>query len=282
MAGNIVWLASYPKSGNTWMRAFIYNLVEQPARPGRIAELPTWFESEAKPRWYEPYLGGRPLDEVPFEEMVALRMAVHRDIAASRERGSVFVKTHNQLAYYEGHALHNTAVMAGAVVVVRNPLDVTLSMADHFGLSIDEAIEFMGNPQTAAPSTVENVASFLGSWAEHVESWTATPHPQIVVVRYEDLLDKPLKAFMKVARLLGRDKPRKPVQRAIEFSSFRVLKQQEAKEGFVERSPASKAFFRKGRKNQWMEALSDAQVARVVELQRAQMERFGYVPPRFR
>ena len=51
--GNIVWLASYPKSGNTWLRAFIYNLVENPPRPGRIADLPAWFEEESKPRWYE-------------------------------------------------------------------------------------------------------------------------------------------------------------------------------------------------------------------------------------
>jgi hypothetical protein len=173
-------------------------------------------------------------------------------------------------------------VTAGAIYIVRNPLDVVLSMADHFSLGLDESIEFIGNPQTAAPSSVENVASFLGSWSDHVDSWTANPHPQFVILKYEDMLARPLRAFTRASRLLGMDKDKGRIRRAIQFSSFRELKKQELKSGFVERSPDAKAFFRKGQKNQWAEVLSDDQVARVVELQKEQMTRFGYVPPRFR
>ena len=89
--GNIVWLASYPKSGNTWLRAFICNLIENPERPARIADLPGYFEDESKPRWYEPYTGGRGAAALTFEEAMALRPHVHRDIASSRARGDTLI-----------------------------------------------------------------------------------------------------------------------------------------------------------------------------------------------
>lgn len=280
--GNIVWLAAYPKSGNTWLRAFIYNLIEQPSKPGRISLLPDYFESESDPRWYLPLLGGRTLDQCSGEDIISLKSAVHRKIASSRPRGTVFTKTHNRFGSYNGHPLHNTAVMSGAIYIVRNPLDVVLSTADHFGLDTDAAIDFMANEETGTPSNMENVVSYLGSWSSHVKSWTRQEHQQIVVMRYEDMLDKPLKAFGQVAKLLGLGKDKKAIKRAIQFSSFNELKKQEARDGFIERSQNSKSFFRKGRKNQWVDELQDDQVARMVEQHREQMERFNYIPPRFR
>jgi len=280
--GNIVWLAAYPKSGNTWLRAFIYNLIEQPAKPGRIAVLPDYFESESDPRWYLPLLGDKALQECSGDEIIALKAMVHRQIAASRPRGSIFTKTHNQFGSYNDHALHDTSVMAGAIYIVRNPLDVVLSTADHFGLSTGQAIDFMANEETGTPSNMENVVSYLGSWSSHVESWTHQQHQKIAVVRYEDMLDKPLKAFGQVAKLLGMGKDKNAIKRAIRFSSFSELKKQESSEGFIERSQSSKSFFRKGLKNQWVNELSDEQVERIVDRHRGQMERFKYIPPWFR
>lgn len=279
--GNIVWLASYPKSGNTWMRAFLYNLIERPARPQPLARLPEYFESEADPRWYLPLLGGRAVEDCDPGEIIALKQAAQQAIAASRPRGSILTKTHNRLGGWDGHPLHDLSVMAGAIYLVRNPLDVVLSVADHYALELDAAIDFMANERTATPNDSEAVTSVLGSWSDHVASWTAQEHPAVCVLRYEDLLDKPQKAFTRAAKLLGLADDKKAIRQAINRSSFRMLKGQERKEGFVERSPNSKAFFRKGRKNQWVEALSDAQAARIVEQHYAQMDRFGYVPPKF-
>jgi hypothetical protein len=277
--GNIVWLASYPKSGNTWLRAFIYNLIEDLPQPGKLASLPAYFEEESKPRWYEPY--GNP-DELSFEQVMALRPRVHQDIANSRERGTVFTKTHNMFGQFAGVPLHNVSVMAGAVYVVRNPLDAVLSVADHFGLSVDEAIDFMANEQTGTPTNAENVAGYMGSWSTHVASWTAQTHPSIVVLRYEDMQDNPARAFGSVAKLLGLDKDRNRVRKAIQFSSFKELRKQELATGFVEKSPNSRYFFRKGTRNQWAESLTDEQVGCIVERHREQMNRFAYVPPRFK
>lgn len=280
--GNIIWLAAYPKSGNTWLRAFIYNLIEKPAYPGRIAELPKYFESESDPRWYMPFLGGKMPQDCSSEEIMALKSVVHREIAASRPRGSIFTKTHNRFGNFNDHPLHEISVTAGAIYIVRNPLDVVLSTADHFGVSTDEAIDFMANTETGTPSNMENVASFLGSWSSHVASWTNQEHKGIVVVRYEDMLDKPMKAFGQVAKLLGRGKDKSGLKRAIRFSSFSELRKQEIRDGFVERSQESKSFFRKGQKNQWVDELHAEQVAKIVEQHREQMDRFNYIPPRFR
>ncbi len=102
------------------------------------------------------------------------------------------------------------------------------------------------------------------------------------MLRHEDMLDKPLKPFGQVARLLGMGKEKNAIKRAIRFSSFAELKKQESRGGFIERSPNSSAFFRAGRKNQWVDVLSDEQVARMVEVHREQMQRFNYIPPRFK
>lgn len=280
--GNIVWLASYPKSGNTWLRAFIYNLIENPQQPGKITQLPGYFEEESKPRWYEPYAPPGGVAALSFEAAMALRPKVHQDIANSRVRGTVFVKSHNMFGQFEGVPLHNVSVMAGAIYLVRNPLDVVLSVADHFGLTVDEAIEFMGREETGTPTNEENVAGYLGSWSTHVASWTTQPHPSILVLRYEDLQDKPAKGFGAVAKMLGLDADRQRVRKAIQFASFSELKKQELASGFVEKSPNSSHFFRKGRKNQWMDALTTDQAERIVRRHFEQMDRFGYIPPRFK
>lgn len=279
--GNIVWLASYPKSGNTWLRAFIHNLVEDPDQPMPLDSLSSYFESESKPRWYEPYLQ-QPLAETSFDEVIALRPQVHKNIAGSVTRGSVMTKTHNQFTHYNGVPLHNMEVTAAAIYIVRNPLDVVISAADHFGLSLDQAIEFMRNPQTASANDEEGVGGFFGSWSEHVESWTKESNPNFLILRFEDMLDKPNPSFGKIAKLLGLANDRKRIQKAIKFSSFGELKKQELKSGFTERSTTSKAFFRKGKKHQWIEQLSESQAAQIVDHHREQMQRFGYIPPKFR
>ena len=191
-------------------------------------------------------------------------------------------KTHNQLANYQGAALHNLEVTAAAVYVLRNPLDVVISAADHFGLSIEQAIEFMRNPNTATQSDEQSAGGFLGSWSQHVESWTTTASPNFLVLRYEDMLDTPVATFMRVAKLLGLDCDKARIKKAIKFSSFRELKKQEMSGGFSERSLKSESFFRQGKKHQWIERLNQEQVLSIVEQHREQMLRFDYVPPKFR
>jgi len=122
------------------------------------------------------------------------------------------------------------------------------------------------------------VTQILGSWSTHVASWADTADPAILVVRYEDMLEKPLKAFGKIASLAGLGGNRKRLQRAIRNSSFQNLSRLERRDGFVEVSDKTKRFFRKGRANQWRDVLDRDQVARIVNAHREQMARFKYIP----
>jgi len=273
---SIVWLASYPKSGNTWVRAFLQNYLDGAVEPSDINALDKYFADDSKPYWYERHTD-RSIEELSLHEICRLRTQVHRDIAASRA-GSVIVKTHSYLGAFEGESLHEMSVTAGAIYILRNPLDVVISLADHFGLSLDQAIGFLNNPMTGSPTDEANVASILGSWSDHVESWTKSEGPSLHLVRYEDLILRPVKTFGGIIAFLKMRRHQKTIKRAIQFSSFRELRQQESRKGFIERSPASQRFFRSGKKNQWPGKLSSDQIGAIVQTHRQQMSKFGYLP----
>lgn len=273
---NIVWMASYPKSGNTWVRAFLHNYLADGDTPSDINKLNDFFANESNVSWYRSLVKGD-VEALSKEDICRLRPEVHRRIAASRP-GTIMVKTHNFLGAYEGLPLLTMGLTSGAIVVVRNPLDVVSSVADHFGLSIDEAIDFMGADTTGTPTDENNVVSVLTSWSTHVDSWTRDDSGATHVMRYEDLLDKPKKHFGALVAFLGLPRDPARLKRAIEHSSFSSLQKQEQREGFIERSPSSSRFFRSGRKNQWRDLLSDDQVERLITDHRDMMRRFSYLP----
>lgn len=273
---SILWLASYPKSGNTWLRALLHNYLLDADQPAAINTLDHFFENESKPRWYAG-LHSRPLSELNITDICRLRVAAQQRIADSRT-GTVMVKTHNLLGSWEQSPLQNMAVTAGAVVVVRNPLDVVPSLARHFGTSIDDAITFLNTSDTGTATDEANVGSVLGSWSTHVQSWTGTPSPVIHVVRYEDLLDDAVNTLTGILTFLCIEPVADRVEKAIRFSAITELKRQEATSGFIEKSPAATAFFGEGRSGQWQKLLTDDQRDRVIAAHHEQMQRFDYLP----
>jgi hypothetical protein len=120
------------------------------------------------------------------------------------------------------------------------------------------------------------VHEVYGSWSEHVWSWTRNPHPAIHVMRYEDMLDDPEKAFGGLAAHLRLAATPAQIALAVERASFKQLRAQEEKAGFRERPREDTRFFREGRTDQWKEALTAAQIERIVRDHGEQMARFGY------
>ena len=273
--GAIIWLASYPKSGNTWLRVFLHNLLRNPNEPAGINSLNQFCLGEDGAALYNS-LDPRPLSALTSAEIMALRPKVH-ELLTKASADSVFVKTHNLLGEAEGSPLVNMECTAGAIYLVRNPLDVVISYAHHFGLGLDDAIEHLNYAGAGTPTTDMVARQFYGTWSMHVASWTQVPFPARHVVRYEDMIENPLDTFRGVAGFLGLDPPPDRLQRAVANSSFEQLQSQEDEEGFVERSQYSR-FFRSGRIGQWREDLSEDQVKQVVSDHRDQMEHFGYVP----
>ena len=277
--GGIIWLASYPKSGNTWMRAFLHNLLTNAKKPVEPNYLDTFTLGNKAAGWYKPYANGKNLAELTAEDLSRARPLVHRDFTRTSP-DTVFVKTHCYLGADDfGVPLISMEFTSGAIYIVRNPLDVCLSMTSHFACSVDEAIDYLGYIRNSmGGGDGESIMEPVSTWSIHVESWTGQPNPRLLTVRYEDMLDRPQIAFGNVTRFLSLQPSADRFERAIRFSSFESLRKLEEQKGFKERSDVAERFFREGRKDQWREKLSEAQVRRIVDEHRAQMTRFGYVP----
>jgi hypothetical protein len=281
----ILWIASYPKSGNTWTRALLNNLLKiiqdedegAPQNINRMNEYTIW-DISAKP--YERLLGQPPKD-VDRAEIAKTRPLVQAEIA-ERTDGLAMVKTHHALVLDRGTPTINFEITSGAIYIVRNPLDVAVSFANHLGSTVDRAIDEMGirNLETGVSET--SVYEVYGSWSQHVESWTRKPHRAIYVMRYEDMLEHPLETFGGLARHLLLPATREQLQTAIDRSSFEELKKQEDEEGYREKPDSATRFFRSGKAGEWRHELTPAQVTKIVQDHHVQMSRFGYMIPELR
>lgn len=277
----LIWLASYPKSGNTWARVFLSNLaaiVAGEAETSDLTSIARFSHSANYQTYFKDILGFRPTAQ-HANEIAATRAKVQQKIADLHE-GLVFLKTHNALANDRGYPLFNFSVTSGAVYIVRNPLDVAISLAHHAGDSLDRAIEVMAseNVESAIDDTFVN--EVWSSWSRHVASWTRKSHPAIRVMRYEDMLADPLTSFAALARHLQLAATPDQLALAVERASFDKLQDEEAREGFQEKPEQAERFFREGRAGQWREVLTRDQVERVVAVHGEQMARFGYWPAR--
>lgn len=275
--GKILWLASYPRSGNTWLRAFLHNLLRNPDEPYDINRLQDLTVIDGEARWYRA-LDPRPLTELTKEEVAALRPQTHAAMTRVSP-DTVFVKTHNALVEDRGTSMITLAHTVGAIYVVRNPLDVAVSYSHHFGVTLDEAVTAMNRSGNQSIANQENFAYELhGTWSENADSWTAAPNPSLHVVRYEDMAQEPQRAFAGVVRFLNL--PASPVRiaAAIGRSSFAVLKEQEMHHGFRERSRKSHEFFRAGEVGQGRRVLPRHLIDRLTSAHGATMARFGYWP----
>jgi hypothetical protein len=272
----IIWLASYPKSGNTWMRAFLHNLLRDPNESYDINKITDFSTSDSSIDWYTAQ------DRRDWKDWTAVDVARMRRGAqlaiCQMKRDDVFVKTHNASVAFLGYPLVHQDLTAGAIYIVRNPLDVCISLAHHYGTDIDTTIGILGDPTIGSKTSDKIVYEVHKSWSIHVDSWTNPARPGLAVLRYEDMLNNPMKSFGGLVRFLGLNPPRSRLERAIERASFRSLREQEDQKGFREKSPFAEKFFREGRAGQWREKLTQSQIDRIVEQNKEQMQRFGYWP----
>jgi hypothetical protein len=274
-----VWIVSYPKSGNTWTRAFLHNLfkvISGELDSQNINALSRFTVSVSGKELYAQALGFKPTDK-HRNETAAARHEVQRRVAAELE-GLIFTKTHQALMVDRGSTTINLEVTAGAIYIVRNPLDVAISLAPHLGRSLDEAIAITGRQNAETVVTETQIHEMVGSWSQHVLSWTRKPHQAIHVMRYEDMLADPRSTFGALARHLLLAPSPAQLAEAIDRSSFEKLRTQEETDGFRERPKEAERFFRAGRAGQWKEMLTPPQVARIVRDHGEQMARFGYLP----
>jgi hypothetical protein len=276
--GGIYWLASYPKSGNTWLRAFLQNLRTDGDTPVDINELHTGSIASAR-GWIDGVLGFDSAD-LTNDEIDRLRPAVYR--WSSNDEEISYHKIHDAYAFLpDGEPLVSCDGTLGAVYVLRNPLDIVAATANHLNLTFDQAIGFMAdeNAGFARKPTRLNpqVRHRLLSWSAHVASWIDAPDLRREIVRYEDMLARPTETFARVAGFLELPTDAAGVEKAIRFSSFAELSRQETEGGFDERPRHTASFFRRGEAGGWSDTLTPDQVARIIADHGPMMWRMGYL-----
>jgi hypothetical protein len=259
------------------LRALLQNYMRNAAEPEDINRLQELTVNESDGRWYRD-LDPRPCASLTKEEVAVLRPKAQAVIARSGP-GTVIVKTHNALVADRGTPMISEELTAGAIYILRNPLDIAVSYAAHYGLSLDDAVAAMNRTHNQSAS---NEPAFVyelhGSWSENVESWTRQDTAAIRVVRYEDLRRDTAAIFGGLVRFLGMPENPGRLQRAIQNSAIEVLQAQELKHGFRERSRKSDKFFRAGRIGEGRERLPPALVDSLLRHHEGQMRRFGYWP----
>lgn len=259
----IIWIASFPKSGNTWMRSLLAHYFMPTGQAPDINNLRLFTTADVRQDFFDA-AAGKPYRGKDLQDWMAVRGQALRLIAGSRPDHH-FVKTHCQIIRLFDQDVIPPEVTAGAIYLIRNPFDLAPSFARHQSSDIDTAIDRMLNPE-AFMGTPTGIFDVLGRWDDHIRSWTSAPGLKRRVVRYEDLLTKPAREMRGLLGVfLGQDVNAAKLAHAIKATSFANMQKQEKEKGFTERPEGMTAFFAKGQAGVWRDDLTPAQVARLRE-----------------
>lgn len=226
-AAKLVWLASYPKSGNTWVRFLLSNIFWGPIRDSASIDR------------HIPDIHTFTHNQFPL-------------VSASTHEGFAFAKTHQpvptKLPYKE--------ITSGVIYIVRNPLDMASSLL-HYAVI----------PDHLKAGFIEQVIQYEqsrlwksfggGAWPDHVRRWALddTDTPRLVLF-YENMVDNPVRELSRILAFLGVSRTELTVEEAVQRSSFSSLKAIEEgeidarKDGFFskEMATASHAYHSEARR----------------------------------
>ena len=291
MSKHIFWISSYPKSGNTLVRAIISALFFSRNGIFELDQLKHTGQFERRDRLNvikkinkEEFFN---LDKLKILSKYWLTLQNNENMKI--EKGFGFIKSHSSYVSMFNNWFTNLNNTAGYIYIIRDPRDVAISWAKHANLSYDDSISFMLNFNSCiewAQTTSElpddiKPKTFLSSWDEHVLSWTKNnlDVPKLVL-KYEDLVYKKEEAIKIIVNFFEKNFKIKlnsndeKIANIIESTSFEELKSQESKYGFDE--AYSGAFFRKGEKNQWKNELNSQQIGRLENKFRDFINKFSY------
>jgi len=275
---SIIYLASYPKSGNTWFRTFISNLLKEKDEEVSINSLKT--DGIFSSRSILDSIIGIESSNLTSEEIDCLLPRAYNYMAGKITR-NMYIKVHDAYTYLpDGGPILGT-FQAKGIYIMRNPLDVAVSFAKHSSRSLDVVIDNMGNEdfcmcKQKAELPIQ-LRQILLSWSLHAESWTSAKEIPVHVIRYEDMQEKPLETFRKAVEFIGLPCSDVQIEEALRLSSFDTLKKQEKQNGFKEKPSKAASFFREGKVGDWRNHFTEEQRDRIIATHGDTMRKFGYL-----
>ena len=283
----IIWLASYPKSGNTWVRSFIVSLLSREDKKVDLEEL-------SKIRQYPKRSDFKDLvKENDFEDIEK----ISKNWIKSQEKINLdnkfikIFKTHHTLCNIGDNFFTNYQNTLGAIYIVRDPRSVVSSVGHHYSKNIDEALEFILNDEMNVGIRKENsplrdshIITPIASWGTHYNSWRLLKK-NFLILKYENLVSNPNLEFNKLSNYLEKNLKikidKKDIDKAIKKNSFNNLKKIETERGFSESTIDDKGkrinFFNLGPNNNWKKLLNKNIIDKIEKKFSKEMSELGYL-----
>ena len=268
----IIWLASYPKSGNTYVRAFLsayYFSKDGQFEFSQISNIRQFPDEEFLNQNTDGAL-----------EASKQWMPSQRKIIADKK--IKFLKTHSCLGNYKGNTFTSNETSLGAIYIIRDPRNVFTSLKNHFSYDDEKALQMILDKKNILMSKGYETFSYIGSWSSNYLSWLKYKNFRRLFVKYEDLLENKYETFRDIIVFSntlmniseGVDKSK--LQKAIETTNFDVLKNKEVKESFNSSDIGFKSwrnnhsenknlFFNLGPENKWEKKL-DKKIKEDIEI----------------
>lgn len=271
----IVFLASYPKSGNTWLRCFLdayflgdvdINDIVSSAPDDLASRCAVGDGSNAAEFPVDIQMLTRP--------MAMLRMV--REYNRSKQNIPLFVKTHNTHVIANGVEMMPESLTKATVYLVRDPRDVVVSFAKHMGADVETAIGwFLNKYRTLNDANGVKMHDFISSWPLAVQSFANADTHNVKIWRYEDMKSDPVSAFTSILEHSGVVVDRERVKRAADMVEQSKLQQMEKDKGFRESSKYAQDGFFSGTGG-WKGKLTPSQLLRIEKACSSMMKRFNY------
>lgn len=279
----IVWLASYPKSGNTWFRIVLAHLLNETNQSINLDQINIGINCAS--RSFINQILGFNSTLLGHQELAKLRPSLYQWYGNCQQHK--YLKIHDAYCTPDESPVIPREHCFGIVYLVRNPLDVAISFAHHINFSIDQAIEFMGEKKfnffESNQKATPQVRQLLSSWSLHVKSWALECDLDVLSLRYEDISLNALDTFSQAVQFLKLDYSTEKIQEAIALSQFEKLQKMEQQFGFSERSAAQPGlFFRKGIMGDWENTLTQSQIKRIIHDHGEMMQFYGYLDHQYR
>ena len=279
----IIWLASYPKSGNTWVRLFLRSYLSRNKEEFNINQKPNdEFKINRFPN--NKMLKEMQIDSGNFFEIAKNWITVQEKINLNNRLN--ILKTHNAMCTIDKSKFTNQDNTLGAVYIVRDPRDVAVSFSHHLGISLTEVVDLMINEEHLISEKdfvlekKEAGSTLVSSWSNHYNSWKNYNLSKILIIKYEDLIKKTFEKFYEIVSYLNKlekiEIDVKKITKSIELTKFHNLQDLEKKYGFEE-TTFSKTFFREGKIGSWKQELNKDLSVKIQKAFEAEMIDLGYL-----